>query len=261
MKLLDDSIDKFENQIDDILISKTKRKKLQDGFKNNKTINEVLDKTTILELYNMISSNIISYVNGAVKSGKESLVFWAVDKNKKDIALKIFLISTSNFKRRMPYLVGDSRFSRIKKGTRNLVYLWAQKEFKNLQRCFNHDIPVVRPIHVTKNILAMEFVGKNGVPEKTLVESNVTQNDYNSAISLLINLYKKAHLVHGDFSEYNIFKTKTGLVLLDLASAVDLEHPNANDFLKRDINNISNFFVKRGFTVEHPSDIFSRVTK
>jgi len=130
-----------------------------------------------------------------------------------------------------------------------------------LKRCFNNDIPVVRPIHVTKNILTMEFVGKNGVPEKTLVESNVTQNDYNSAISLLINLYKKAHLVHGDFSEYNIFKTKTGLVLLDLASAVELEHPNANNFLKRDINNISNFFVKRGFTVEHPSDIFSKVTK
>jgi RIO kinase 1 len=78
---------------------------------------------------------------------------------------------------------------------------------------------------------------------------------------LIRKLYKEAKLVHGDFSEYNIFKTEKGLVLFDLGSAVDLKHPNANEFLKRDINNISKFFVKRGLTVEHPSDVLLKVTK
>jgi RIO kinase 1 len=33
------------------------------------------------------------------------------------------------------------------------------------------------------------------------------------------------------------------------------------NFLKRDINNITNFFVKRGLTVENPADILERITK
>ena len=45
----------------------------------------------------------------------------------KDVALKIYLVSTSNFKKREPYILGDPRFSKLKKGTKNLVYLWAKK--------------------------------------------------------------------------------------------------------------------------------------
>ena len=61
--------------------------------------------------------------------------------------------------------------------------------------------------------------------------------------------------------EYNIFKTENGLLLFDLGSAVDLRHPNANEFLNRDINNITKFFVKRGLTVANPVDVLLKVTK
>ena len=258
--LSEEKTDKIEQKIDKKLDSKLKHE-IFDGFKNNKTINEVLDKTTIMTLHGLINRNVISYVNGVVRSGKESQLFWAVDKNGKDIALKIYLVSTTAFKKRAAYILGDPRFSRIKKGTRNLVYLWAQKEFKNLTQCVAHAIPVVKPIYIAKNVLAMEFVGKNGIPEKTLVETQVSQKDYESCISLIKRLYKEAKLVHGDLSEFNIFKTENGLVLFDLASGVDTHHPNTHEFLKRDINNISKFFVKRGLTVANPVDIFDLVTK
>jgi len=107
----------------------------------------------------------------------------------------------------------------------------------------------------------MEFVGDGGIPAKTLLESDVNLTDYKSAISIIEKLYKDAKLVHADFSEYNIFKTKKGLIVFDLGSAVKLAHPNSSEFLKRDINNISNFFVKRGLTVENPSDVLERITK
>jgi RIO kinase 1 len=74
-------------------------------------------------------------------------------------------------------------------------------------------------------------------------------------------LYTEAKLVHGDFSEYNIFKTEKGLILFDLGSAVDLRHPNSKEFLERDINNISKFFAKRGLTVENPLDVMQKITK
>ena len=257
----DNSEKKIELKIKSKLEQKKRKKTLDDGFKKNKVVNEVLDKITILQLHDLINSKIISYVNGVVKAGKESVVFWAKDFDDNDLALKIYLVTTSNFKRRSQYVMGDPRFTNVKKGTKNIVYLWARKEFQNISKCYDCGISVVKPRHVSKNILIMDFEGTDGKPEQTLLESEIDENDYRQSISLIIDLYKKAKLVHGDFSEYNIFKTKNGLKIFDLGSAVDTIHPNTIEFLKRDINNITNFFVKRGLTVENPADILERVIK
>lgn len=252
---------KLARRIDHDILAKERRGRSEKGVLDKiKVMDDVLDKTTIMTLSKLINSGIISYVNGVIGSGKESKMYWAVDPDGKDIALKIYLVTASNFKKRNPYLVDDHRFSHIKKGTRNMVELWAQKEFRNLNHCVKSGIPSIKPIHLLKNVLILEFVGKNGAPAKTLVETEVDENDYKEAISIISQLYKKAKLVHGDFSEYNIFKTENGLVLFDLGSAVDIRHRNAKEFLERDIKNISRFFVKRGLTVEHPSDILARIT-
>jgi len=252
---------KLESKIDNQLNSKRKRKHLEDGFKKGKVINEVLDKRTVMTLYKMITDHIIAYVNGTVSAGKESVLFWGVDENDENVALKIYLISTSNFKKREPYILGDPRFAHLKKGTKNLVYLWAKKEYRNLTQCYDAGIPVPRPRYVTNNVLAMDFVGENGAPAKQLLTSEVDENDYTQAISILKDLYQKAKLVHGDFSEYNIFKTENGLVVFDLGSAVDLRHPNSHEFLKRDINNIARFFTKRRVPVEDSKKLFEEITK
>ena len=51
------------------------------------------------------------------------------------------------------------------------------------------------------------------------------------------------------------------LIIFDFGSAVYIGHPNAKEFLERDIKNITKFFVKRGLTVENPIDVFERLTK
>ena len=252
---------KLEFKIDKKLFSKSKQKHLEDGFKKGKVVNEVLDKTTVMTLYKMITDHIIAYVNGSVSAGKESVLFWGVDENGISVALKIYLVSTSNFKKREPYIVGDPRFSKVKRGTKNLVYLWAKKEFRNLSQCYDAGIPVPKPIFIKNNVLAMDFIGQNGSPAKLLLHSKVDEFDYEQAISIIKDLYKKAKLVHGDFSEYNIFKTVNGLVVFDLGSAVDLRHPNAKEFLKRDINNITRFFNKRGISVENATALFEDIVK
>ena len=257
--LSDDISRKLESKLDEKIFSQSRKKQLKDGFKKGKVINEVLDKPTVMTLYKLITDHIIAYVNGSISAGKESVVFWAVDENNVDVALKIYLVSTANFKKRAAYILGDPRFLKLKKGTKNMVFLWAKKEFKNLSRCYDCGIPVPKPIHVTRNVLAMEFVGKNGSPCKVLLESQIDENDYHQAISLIKNLYTKAKLVHGDYSEYNIFKTDNGLVLFDLGSAVDLRHPNAQEFLKRDINNITRFFSKRGIAVNDPTKVLKEM--
>ena len=112
--LYDDISRKLESKIDKKLFSKSKKRHLDDGFKKGKVINEVLDKPTVMTLYNMIRDHIIAYVNGVVSAGKESVLFWAMDDDGKDIALKIYLVSTVSFKKREPYIIGDPRFSKLK---------------------------------------------------------------------------------------------------------------------------------------------------
>lgn len=259
--LPDDLGKKLAKRVDNHLLKNERRGTSEkDIFDKKKVMDDVLDRTSIMTLSKLINSGTIAYVNGVVGSGKEAKMYWAVDRDGKDVALKIYLVTASNFKKRKPYLVDDPRFTRIKKGTRNMVELWAQKEFRNLTQCVKHGIPSIKPIRILKNVLVLEFVGKNGTPAKTLVESEIDENDYKDAISIISQLYKKAELVHADFSEYNIFKTENGLILFDLGSAIDIRHRNAREFLQRDITNISRFFVKRGLTVEHPLDVMSRIT-
>jgi RIO kinase 1 len=49
------------------------------------------------------------------------------------------------------------------------------------------------------------------------------------------------------------------LVVFDFGSAVDTMHPNAQNFLERDIKNMSYFFAKRGLTVENPVDVLAKI--
>ncbi|NIW52844.1 MAG: serine protein kinase RIO, partial [Candidatus Korarchaeota archaeon] len=44
----------------------------------------------------------------------------------------------------------------------SLIYAWAQKEFKNLQRAMDAGVRVPEPIAISKNVLIMSFIGKNG---------------------------------------------------------------------------------------------------
>ena len=254
--------DKLAKKMNIRLAGKARERKTEkDVFDKDKVLEAVFDKSTVMILSRLINNGIISYVNGAVGAGKESQMYWAVDPSGHDLAVKIYLVTTSNFKKRYPYLLGDPRFTRIKRGTRSLVELWAKKEFRNLSKSFNSGISCPEPVTVVKNVLIMKFEGVHGVPSPTLVESEVDYADYEQAIQIISDLYQQAELVHADLSEYNIFKTNAGLIVFDFGSAVDIRHPKTKEFLERDINNITKFFVKRGLTVDNPIDIFERVTK
>ena len=45
-------------------------------------------------------------------------------------------------------------------------------------------------------------------------------------------------MVHGDLSEYNVLVNDNETVIIDVGQAVVLEHPMAEDFLIRDVNNL-----------------------
>ena len=81
--------------------------------------------------------------------------------------------------------------------------LWAKNIV--IYPIYDAGIPVPRPLYITKNVLWILWVKMGLLVVST--DTEIEQNDYDQAISIIRDLYRKAKLVHGDFSEYNIFKT------------------------------------------------------
>jgi RIO kinase 1 len=225
-------------------------------------LEEVFDKPTLMIIYQMLNRRELLKVCGVVRSGKESRIYWARDFKNKDVALKIFLTTSAEFRKGMlTYIEGDPRFFRHKRDTKSIVYLWAQKEFKNLQLAASVGVRVPRPRKVDKNVIVMEFIGENGEPAPLLRETKLRAPTkmYKQILEYVTKLYRKARLVHGDLSEYNVMVWKTRPVIFDLSQSVPLEHPMAEFFLKRDILNISTYFAGLGVTVVPSTDTYNRM--
>jgi len=125
---------------------------------------------SVLELK---SRGCLKSLKGVVSAGKEARVYWAKDPEGRDLAVKIYLTLTSEFRRSMiKYLAGDPRFEEYKGlSPKKLIYLWARKEFSNLRRMYEAGIRVPEPKCLEKNVLVMEFIGFDGKRAPLLKEA------------------------------------------------------------------------------------------
>ncbi|MCD6445110.1 serine protein kinase RIO [Candidatus Bathyarchaeota archaeon] len=222
-------------------------------------LEEVFDKPTLMTLYGMLRRDVISEIYGAIKAGKESKLFWAKGPRGEDLAVKIYLTVTAEFRTGMlMYIEGDPRFSRVRRDRRGLVYQWASKEFKNLKEAYGAGVRVPKPVTVRNNVLVMGFIGRDGVPAPLLreVELRNPARVYKMVVNDVRKLYRKAGLVHGDLSEYNIMYWRGLPYLIDLSQAVPLEHPMSDVLLKRDIVNLNRFFRRLGVEVMDEDQLY-----
>jgi RIO kinase 1 len=221
----------------------------------------VFDMPTVMTINELRRDGIIQYIETSLAAGKESKVYLAVAPDSSLRIVKIYLIVSAEFKKRMQYIAGDPRFSDIKRGSRSLIMTWARKEFKNMHTAHAAGVRVPLPIAVKKNVLVMEFVADSeGNPMPALINTEeITLNDYQQVIEQMTMLYQKAKLVHADLSEYNIFKTNLGIMLFDFGSAIDIQQPNSKQFLFRDVSNINRFFEKRGIEVLPTAQVIEKI--
>jgi len=225
-----------------------------------KVTGEVFDEVTLLSLYKLVNKKVITSLGGSISSGKEANVFLAGREEGEQAAVKIYRIRTGNFTTMTDYILGDPRFSNIRRNHKDIIFAWTKKEYSNLSRAREAGIHAPEPYAFDRNILIMQFMGENGIPYPQMrqILPDTPEKTYEESLEIIKNLYRKARLVHGDLSEYNILTGPEGLILIDMAQAVTLEHPKAHNFLFRDIQNMNRFF-ERKCEVRNPHDIFSDI--
>jgi len=245
------------------IVEKRDRMLIKDLSSERAVMEEVFDRSTLMTIYDFLNKGKIDEIYGVVNAGKEARVYWGKDPDGRELAIKIYLTVSAEFKKGMlPYIRGDPRFAHVRKDTRSLIYAWAQKEFKNLQRAMDAGVKVPEPIAVSKNVLIMSFIGKNGDNAPLLKEVSLKnpRQVFRRLLTYVKKLYQKAKLVHADLSEYNIMIWKNAPVLFDVAQAVTLEHPMADQFLRRDLQNLYKYFKKLGVDVLSVEEMHRRVT-
>jgi RIO kinase 1 len=228
------------------------------------SLEEVFDRSTLMIVYRLLNRGYLQSIHGVVRSGKESRLYWGLGKRNRPVAIKIFLTTSAEFKRgRMMYIKGDERFKSTRTDTRSLVNLWALKEFKNLQQAKQAGIHVPSPLKVEGNVLLMEFIGRKGVPAPLLRETPLDHPGrmYDKIAESVRRLYQKAHLIHGDLSEYNIMIVKSQPIIFDFGQAVPPEHPMAHLFLERDLTHLNEYFSRIGVKVPSMDRLVSWVTE
>lgn len=215
-----------------------------------KTYDEVFDRRTLFTLQKLISQGTIDTLDYPVATGKEGNVFRASSR-RGPRAVKIYRTSTATFRTIARYIEGDPRFPRVGGNRRKLITAWATKEFKNLQRMADHGVRVPRPYRCLENVLVMRYLGSTRGPAPEL--KRVAVEDPEALFDLVLQDLRgiqRAQLVHGDLSEYNILLWQRLPYVIDVGQAVAWEHPRADTWFRRDMENMARYFRHVGREVE-----------
>ena len=137
---------------------------------------------------------------------------------------------------------------------------WARAEFAVLSRLWSAGAAVPYPVQLMGTELMMEFIGDaDGVAAPRLAQLRPSADE---AIALfaqtreVLGRLADAGYTHGDLSPYNVLVHHGRVVLIDLPQAVDLVgNPQGFEFLRRDCDNICNWFQARGI-VAAPSILY-----
>lgn len=212
----------------------------------SKIESSVFDRHALLILSDFLGRGTIRSLDYPISTGKEADVFRATTDDG-FLAVKIFRIETSNFQNMQDYIIGDPRFKDIMHTKREIIFAWARKEYRNLTIANVAGVNAPRPVAVKDNVLLMEFLGEEGVPDSTLKQegSERPEEDCDKVIGMIRKLYVRG-LVHGDVSEYNILMHNYEPYLIDFGQGVVLAHNKSAEFLRRDVQTVLKYFGRQG---------------
>lgn len=118
----------------------------------------------------------------------------------------------------------------------------AEREFEALERLYP-DVSVPRPIDQNRHAIVMERM--DGAE---LRQADLDPDDVPAVIRATLEVYADAvaaGLIHADLSEYNVFVTESGVVIFDWPQAIETDHVNADERLRRDVESLLGYVERK----------------
>ena len=180
----------------------------------------------------------INAVGAPLGEGKESDVFEA--RADEPVAIKFHREGLTNFRevqRERDYTADHAHRSWIYTARKA-----AEREYQVLED-LTPGVSVPKPIDQNRHAIVMERMTGMQLARADLSDAN-PHSIYDRIVSELRETYAAGY-VHTDISEYNIVVSNAGVTIFDWPQAVSLDHPNAEEFLDRDVSNLRSFFKRK----------------
>ena len=205
-----------------------------------------------LALNSLAKKDLISGMGRAIGMGKESDVFESINESGVESVIKFYRIGRTSFR--------GTRKTRDYTSPQN-QHQWlainigaAQKEAEGLTRAEKAMVNVPHFIARDRHAVLMSRVEglmlykcrRQDIPAPEKLLEDIFWN--------LRRAYTSANMINADVSEYNILFDGTRAWIIDWPQFVSLSHKNAQEFLKRDIENVIIYFTKKfNLATENPA--------
>jgi len=222
-------------------------RKPKDKFK---VMHNVFDEFTNRTIFRLMGRGYFEGLESPIAIGKEANIFSAKTKTGR-VMVKIYRLETCDFNRMYDYLKVDPRFLSLKAKKRKVIFAWVQREYRNLLKAREVNVRVPTPIAFMNNVIVLEFIGSGGEIAPRLKDKppKNPKKFFMDIISQMKELHK-AGLVHADLSAFNILNFNEKPVFIDFSQCTTLKNSNAEEFINRDIKNISTFFRKLNLKID-----------
>lgn len=209
-----------------------------------------------LALYTLSRRGFIEALGPKLGVGKEAEVYEAITPSGERVAVKFHRAGRRSFKhvrKVRTYLAG------VKGSVKTVAPLIAAKrEFEALELTHREGIAVPRPIVRVRHAVVTSFIEGEllymcrELPNPSGLLSTILDN--------VVQAYRKAGVIHGDLSEYNVVVTPSlSPLIIDWPQWVPSSHPLAFKLLIRDIEYVASFFRRRFNVMFDLSELYKKL--
>lgn len=195
---------------------------------------------SLYSLWRLVRSDKVSMLGKKMGEGKESIIYNCYSERYGEGVLKFHKVGYPSFKK-----VREKRDY----GTLHFTVLMvrsARNEFNAMKKLYGY-VSVPKPYDWEGNAVLMELIDAKELYKVRLENPK-------DVLDMIVEEIKKMYsmgVIHGDLSQYNILVNPEGIWFIDFPQYVDLdelenEHEKnmAEEMLKRDVENILNYFRK-----------------
>ncbi|HJH32569.1 MAG TPA: serine/threonine protein kinase [Methanosarcinaceae archaeon] len=205
-----------------------------------------------LALNTLVKRGTISAIGDEIGVGKESVVYEAI--KEPELAMGKMTPVIIKFHRE-----GRTSFTQVKRIREHLAdkehFSWiyaarlsAKREYEIMEMLYP-EVSIPKPIDHNRHALVMAIAKGSLLAKTRLLKPEWFLHEIISQIRMTYSL----GVIHADLSEYNIFVYECGVQFIDWPQYVNLDHPQADELLKRDVFNVLAFF-KRKYGIEMDVD-------